>query len=179
MSIQVLGRQVRAITLAGLCALVLTACGNFASDGKTTYPEDDNRKKGDNLYDQEGVGSVFGDDGLNLFGEETTGPGGGGSGIGVNSYLWRASLDTISFMPLASAGGPEYVAGAADPSSAATWQEAVVRLEARISESEARAVAATRPLDDALERIADRLDSMETYVLRRSRRSYLSRLLRR
>ncbi len=26
-----------------------------------------------------------------------------GGGIGVNSYLWRASLDTISFMPLASA----------------------------------------------------------------------------
>ena len=27
----------------------------------------------------------------------------GGSGIGVNSFLWRASLDTISFMPLVSA----------------------------------------------------------------------------
>ena len=25
------------------------------------------------------------------------------AGIGVNSYLWRASLDTLSFMPLASA----------------------------------------------------------------------------
>ncbi len=25
------------------------------------------------------------------------------TGLGVNSYLWRASLDTISFMPLASA----------------------------------------------------------------------------
>ncbi|WP_140984281.1 DUF3576 domain-containing protein [Asticcacaulis tiandongensis] len=25
------------------------------------------------------------------------------AGIGVNAYLWRASLDTISFMPLASA----------------------------------------------------------------------------
>ena len=25
------------------------------------------------------------------------------TGIGVNAYLWRASLDTISFMPLASA----------------------------------------------------------------------------
>lgn len=37
-------------------------------------------------------------------------PGGGGgedktaeTGIGVNSYLWRASLDTLQFMPLASA----------------------------------------------------------------------------
>src|SRR5690606_33046399 len=32
--------------------------------------------------------------------------GGGGSeeaGIGVNSFLWRASLDTLNFMPLASA----------------------------------------------------------------------------
>ncbi len=29
--------------------------------------------------------------------------GGGGPGIGVNSFLWHASLDTVSFMPLASA----------------------------------------------------------------------------
>ena len=28
---------------------------------------------------------------------------GGGAGIAVNSYLWRASLDTLSFMPLLSA----------------------------------------------------------------------------
>lgn len=27
----------------------------------------------------------------------------GGAGIGVNSFLWRASLDTVSFMPLSSA----------------------------------------------------------------------------
>jgi hypothetical protein len=26
-----------------------------------------------------------------------------GNGVGVNSYLWRASLDTLGFMPLASA----------------------------------------------------------------------------
>ena len=28
---------------------------------------------------------------------------GGSGGIGVNSFLWRASLDTIAFMPIASA----------------------------------------------------------------------------
>jgi hypothetical protein len=28
---------------------------------------------------------------------------GGGSGLSVNAYLWRATLDTLSFMPLASA----------------------------------------------------------------------------
>lgn len=29
--------------------------------------------------------------------------GGAGVGIGVNAYLWRATLDTLSFMPLANA----------------------------------------------------------------------------
>ncbi len=38
--------------------------------------------------------------GFDLFGDKNQG---GGSGIGVNSYLWRASLDTVSFMPLVSA----------------------------------------------------------------------------
>jgi hypothetical protein len=47
-------------------------------------------------------GSIFGPGGLDIFGRggengEATG------GIGVNSFLWRASLDTLSFMPLASA----------------------------------------------------------------------------
>ena len=32
----------------------------------------------------------------------TTGPDGSPTAIGVNGYLWRATLDTLSFMPLAS-----------------------------------------------------------------------------
>lgn len=32
-----------------------------------------------------------------------SGPEGAPTAIGVNSYLWRATLDTLSFMPLASA----------------------------------------------------------------------------
>ncbi len=35
--------------------------------------------------------------------DKDQGTGGGGSGIGVNAFLWRGALDTISFMPLASA----------------------------------------------------------------------------
>lgn len=47
--------------------------------------------------------SVFGDGGLRgLFGGGSDAVVGGGR-IGVNGYLWRAGLDTISFMPLASA----------------------------------------------------------------------------
>ena len=45
--------------------------------------------------------SVFGPGGIKLFGskgdEAATG------GIGVNSFLWRASIDTVAFMPLRSA----------------------------------------------------------------------------
>ena len=50
-----------------------------------------------------GNSSVFGEGGAlgGLFGRPQ-GEGGGG-GIGVNNFLWRASLDSISFMPLASA----------------------------------------------------------------------------
>ncbi len=82
----------------------------------------------------------------------------------------------------AETGAPEAATGsaaAASPSSATTWQEAVVRLEARIADSDRHAADAAQPVDDALMRIADRLEAIETYVLRRPRRSYLKRLWRR
>ena len=44
----------------------------------------------------------FGKDGFSIFGGKNKDDK-GETGIGVNSYLWRASLDTVSFMPLASA----------------------------------------------------------------------------
>lgn len=54
---------------------------------------------------QNAYGNVLGDDGFLLGGpskrKDDGSPSGGG--IGVNSFLWRASLDSIAFMPLASA----------------------------------------------------------------------------
>ena len=50
-------------------------------------------------------GSILGDSAL-VFGNAKTKPGdgaGGGGALGVNAYLWRGALDTLSFMPLASA----------------------------------------------------------------------------
>jgi hypothetical protein len=35
--------------------------------------------------------------------KQTAGPNGATATIGVNGYLWRATLDTLSFMPLSSA----------------------------------------------------------------------------
>lgn len=46
--------------------------------------------------------SILGPEGLGIFGSSKKDEPGGG-GIGVNSFLWRASLDSISFMPVASA----------------------------------------------------------------------------
>jgi hypothetical protein len=45
--------------------------------------------------------SVLGQGGFAIFGEDDKK--GGAVGIGVNSFLWRASLNTLSFMPLVSA----------------------------------------------------------------------------
>ncbi len=47
------------------------------------------------------TGSLFGPGGL--FGSKSSEKGEGGTGVAVNAYLWRASLDTINFIPLVSA----------------------------------------------------------------------------
>ena len=89
-------------TLGILSFFVLTACGSIVSDD-SVY-DDVNKSRGKEATAiGTPMGSVGGDDGLlNLFGKDNKNTG-GGSGIGVNGYLWRASLDTLSFMPLASA----------------------------------------------------------------------------
>ena len=46
---------------------------------------------------------LFGDPGVELGNAKSKPDQGAGSGIGVNAYLWRGALDTLSFMPLASA----------------------------------------------------------------------------
>ena len=46
--------------------------------------------------------TIFGPGGIDLFGGKKREEEGGG-GIGVNSFLWRASLDTLAFMPITSA----------------------------------------------------------------------------
>jgi hypothetical protein len=76
--------------------------GACTGDTKYTYPQpvpgSDNRYAPPELLNQS---SLFGGDGIN-FGNsrKTEDP---GSGIGVNALLWRATLDTISFMPIVSA----------------------------------------------------------------------------
>lgn len=80
--------------LLALSLLALTSgCGSFGSDSKADAPVNSH------LGLQESRGSLTG--GKGLFGGESESK--GAPGIGVNSFLWRATLDTLAFMPLASA----------------------------------------------------------------------------
>jgi hypothetical protein len=98
----------RLLPVAALLAALgaLSACDTFSSnDVKAEYP--DKRRPGDTAPTYGGKrDTVFGEGGLNIFGgdekKRREGEGGGG-GLGVNSFLWRASLDTIVFMPVSSA----------------------------------------------------------------------------
>lgn len=80
-------------------SLFLTvACSGATQKGvQSTYPKSPEDVR------RERAGHLFGDKGFNLFGGKSGESSGKASGIAINSYLWRASLDTLSFMPLASA----------------------------------------------------------------------------
>ena len=84
-------------------ALILAALvGCEGADVEYSYP----RTGPGGVPTYEKKESVFGEGGLTLFenqGAQTESNGQGGGGIGVNSFLWRASLDTVAFMPLLSA----------------------------------------------------------------------------
>ncbi len=74
--------------------LLVTGC--TSADVQANYPSE---RRGPDPYTK--PDGVFGPGGLRLFGGGDKAP--AGSGIGVNAYLWRASLDTVSFMPVANA----------------------------------------------------------------------------
>ncbi len=94
--------SIRSFVLASLLVPLLVAgCGSSKVRPVADDEYQDYRTKGGEQ------GKLFGDQGLS-FG---IGKGAGGNGdrsqdgaaLGVNAYLWRAALDTLSFMPLASA----------------------------------------------------------------------------
>jgi uncharacterized protein DUF3576 len=95
-----MGVPVRLTLTVAMLAAALAGCA--WGDPDSTYPEYQRHGRGPHTATP--PESVFGPGGLSLFGADAPEElGQGGSGIGVNSYLWRASLDTIAFMPLASA----------------------------------------------------------------------------
>jgi hypothetical protein len=93
----------RALPGLRLAVLVVAAGMLMAGCGPLTLEENTKMEKSDaELKFPDDDKGLFGTDGLLLFGEpdekrDTASP------IAVNAYLWRASLDTLSFMPLSSA----------------------------------------------------------------------------
>jgi hypothetical protein len=93
--------------LAGIAAaaalLALAGCSS-PGDGQTQtyYPEKDQTGNYNPAPSTERQ-TVFGPGGLNILGGNKKDENTGSGGIGVNSFLWRATLDTVSFMPLVSA----------------------------------------------------------------------------
>ena len=76
---------------------MLFNCGgevpNLATQGPASMPVDLDKRD-----------TIWGEGGSILFGGDDSPPSAGdGSGIGVNAFLWRASLDIVSALPIASA----------------------------------------------------------------------------
>jgi len=80
-----------------VAALSLAGCENY-EPGEANKSFEDKEEANVDFSKRK---SIFGEGGLELFGSDA--PSEDGGNLGVNSFLWRASLDTISFMPVNSA----------------------------------------------------------------------------
>lgn len=89
----------RQLSVLAVATLLLAACSGIESEQR--YPTEKPGGKSDTFGRAGNEPGVFGDGGLFSLG--TGGSDNNGNGIGVNSFLWRASLDTMAFMPLSSA----------------------------------------------------------------------------
>jgi hypothetical protein len=92
--------RIALIALLGLTAALIAACSPTGAPAQANYAGLQGPQPGDD--------SMLGDSGLSFGTAKTpkkndTGSGAGGAGVAVNAYLWRGALDTLSFMPLASA----------------------------------------------------------------------------
>jgi hypothetical protein len=85
----------KSILLLSLAIFTLASCSNINKE--SNYP------KSKEEQELERMGKLTGDEGMVLFGSTKKRGSSVTDAINVNSYLWRASLDMIYFMPLLSA----------------------------------------------------------------------------
>jgi len=89
-------KSVLAVLVAFAGMLALSACDH----AEQNYPTRDKSDSAPRMANDKRE-TVFGPEGM--FGKSKPEGEGVGIGIGVNAFLWRASLDTISFMPITTA----------------------------------------------------------------------------
>ena len=91
----------RPFILFAAALLALSACSYLpsfpASDEEQKYPKSEEQRR------KEKLGKVTGDEGLVVGGAGEKKDDGGKNPLGVNSFLWRATLDTLAFLPITSA----------------------------------------------------------------------------
>lgn len=90
-------RHMRASLLVLAALTLLSACSVFSKGDTSSYPKTDEDRR------RERLGKLTGDQGLSIGGASEESKAAGKNPLGVNSFLWRATLDTLAFMPLASA----------------------------------------------------------------------------
>mgnify|MGYP005744112567 FL=1 len=77
-----------------LSIIILASCSTLSEGDTSSFPKDAEGMRAERR------GKITGEEGLVLFGGDDDDDKASGSGIGVNSFLWRATLDTIGFMPI-------------------------------------------------------------------------------
>ncbi len=80
-----------------VAATSLAGCNGFRNEGVN-----DDAWKEVRMQAHSSDGGIFGGDGI-LFGGKKSSNDDPGNSLGVNAFLWRSSLDTLSFMPLTQA----------------------------------------------------------------------------
>jgi Domain of unknown function (DUF3576) len=99
--------RILVVLLGTLTLLALGACEGGVTDSKSDDARNASRSQSQRAMTQglggknREEGSLFGPGGL--FGSKADKKEDNGGGVAVNAYLWRASLDTINFIPLVSA----------------------------------------------------------------------------
>ncbi len=83
---------------AAVLALAVTGCG-----GTNFRPTENAEPQQDQDERYAARPGLFGPEGLSFSTDPSRAAPEAGSGIGVNSFLWRATLDTVVFMPVSSA----------------------------------------------------------------------------
>ena len=132
---------------------LMLACGWLAAcNGQQKLPQGAGGNGSDSEYNTEqnrggGQGRLFSEQGLVLGVGKNAGGGSKdeGAALGVNAYLWRGALDTLSFMPLSSADpfGGVIITDWYQP--AGQWVDAPVSAET-VGEIENKVLARAREL---------------------------------
>lgn len=87
----------RTAYLLGALLAALPACNTIKADADQNYPKTEEDRRKDER------GKITGDEGISIGGASEKDKDAGKNPLGVNSFLWRATLDTLSFLPITAA----------------------------------------------------------------------------